>query len=68
MTRCRLCGEVIGPDREECPGGDGLVVEINPLTMRVASMHQVCLRLTLDDLGTEELAAYHDRVLAVDSK
>lgn len=61
-TICRLCGEIIGPDREECPGGDGMVVELNPRTLRRASMHLICLQWAIDGLTSDERDRYNHAV------
>lgn len=62
FVTCRLCHQRIAPDEIENPGGDGLVSEINPLTSRRASMHQICLQWAIDDLTPEQRDHYNDLI------
>lgn len=57
--RCALCGE---PGNEENPGADGIVIEINPITMRRAAMHQICLVLALEEMDPERLDRYTKKI------
>lgn len=60
-TACALCGD---PVDLEHPGMDGGLVEVNPETMREATMHGWCLSQAIEGLSAAELERYTERMQA----
>lgn len=56
---CALCHQTITDP--EHPGLDGAVIEINPLTMRRATMHAWCLAVAIEEMTADQADRYHQR-------